>query len=266
MSLFLLLAASLWQQPAPVSAFPYSVEAAIMEADAADPETGHPSDTYMLLLSGGTRYRITATGSGDTESLTLDLRAPGEDQAIATEFSDPAARAARMTFGPPATGVYVARISSTLPGNSSLETAPYTLTVTPLPPDALPLAPAPAMTRPAAWRVWDGTLTAADPDNVEARHFQEYRLRLEAGRTTIVMAERVSPAAPGTPDEGHSSLSLTVRAAAEPEDSFEQSVGFGSATGPAVAAIRPARSGDYIVRVTAALADAPLRYRLNVAQ
>ena len=267
MSLFLLLASSLVQQPAPVAAFPFSVEGAIMETDAADPETGDPSDAYPLQLSAGTRYRITATGSGDTEHLTLELRAPGAEQYIANDFVHAPPLTTELTFGPPASGLYIVRISSTLPGNSSLETAPYRLTVTPLAADALPLAPPAAETRAARWRVWAANLTAADPDDVGGRSFHEYRLSLDAGRETLIMAERITPGAAGADDEGHRGLELSVRAAVEQDPWFDRvGYGNGSATGPAVAAVRPARSGDYIVRVMAPLSGAALPYRLRVSQ
>ncbi|HST36554.1 MAG TPA: hypothetical protein VLK25_07995 [Allosphingosinicella sp.] len=267
MNPLLLLAASFAQQAPPVSAFPYAIEATIMEADGTDPETGHPSDVYPLLLSAGTRYRFTATGSGDTESLTLELRAPGEPQYIATDSAFAPPLTVALTYGPPATGLYLVRVSSTLPGNSSLETAPYTLTVTPLAANALPLAPAPAETRPATWRVWEASLTATDPDDVQGRSFHEYRLGLGAGRETMITAERVTPGAPGADDEGHRGLELSVRAAVEQDPWFDRiGYGDGSATGPAAAAVRPERSGDYIVRVMAPLHGAPMPYRLSVSE
>ena len=79
----------------------------------------------------------------------LRLREPDDDMDFATDFAfSPDKRIAQLTFGPQSTGIYVLRVSSIAGRGSGPASAPSRLTVTPLSADALPLAPAPAATRP----------------------------------------------------------------------------------------------------------------------
>jgi hypothetical protein len=264
MSLALLLAAALATQreAVPVRTFPFSAEGVVETTDPVDAGYDDHFDAYALRLRAGTRYRITATRTGPTSFLMIRLLRPGEDMEFTADIATD--RDASLTFGPERSGTFYLRISSILRGRGHPASAPYTITVAALGADALPLAPAPAAIRPASWRIWEGAFTAADPDDAEGRRFHEYRLRLETGRALIVTAGRVPPV---TPREERGGVSLFIRGADQPDDNFEPlGAGWESGAGPAATAVRPARTGDYIIRVSGPPSGEAVRYRLSVGE
>jgi len=265
----LLLAAALAapREAVPVRTFPYAVEGVIEADDNRDSSRNH-YDAYRLRLSAGTRYRITVIPTGPPElMMMLELWEPGADMYLATHSSaGPEHPTPRLVFGPPATRDYVLHVLNLTAAHVRPPGRAYRLEIVPVPAAEVNALATPASTEPVAWRVWDSRFTAEDPVDAEGRRFHEYRLRLVAGQTRIAMAER-HPGGDRGRETRESGVALTVRAADAPVDTAEAlSFARGGLDTPAVAMLRTAQTGDYVLRVTGTPSARPEGYRVRIGE
>lgn len=229
---------------------PWSVQGALTNSDDKDGD-GHRYDTHQVLLTAGTRYSVSAeTPEGGFDTMIQVLR-PGTAEPVAQNDDAGGTLNSRVNFTPDRTGVYLIKVLAF----SAEGRGPYTARVEALPPLPPPNTGDPDATERGTWRIWNGELTAADPDK-DGRHYDDYLVHMRAGQTRIIAADAVG---------SELDLMVQVFAAAnregDPVDSDDDSgPGFNALLG-----FRPDADGDFIVRVTSFGENGLGRYRLSIS-
>lgn len=219
------------------------------ELGATDPRTSEEEsrhDDYRVELRGGERVRI-SLDSEAFDPIVRVYRDGAMDEAIAENDDSGESLNSRLTFSPPADGTYVVRVLSFDPAGAGR----YTLRGERLAPLPAPVT-AHSGTGTTRWRVFEGELSAGDPDN-DGHRFDDYQLTLRAGEQILVRADspsldtmvQILPAA----DRGGSGI--------EADDD----------TGPGTNALlgfEAEQAGDYIVRVTSFAPEQAGAYTLRI--
>ena len=243
-----LLAASLLALAAPAAAqVPWSANGELTDSDSRGEEERR-YDEHRIRLEAGQRYRITV--NSEAFDPVARLYRAGEDEPVAENDDAGGGLNSRINYTPEAGGDYVLRvIAFSSEGRGAYAAAAER--AAPLPP---PIStPGTTVSSSGDWTLWEGELAAGDPDN-EGRHFDDYLIRLEAGRRYFVHLE----------GRDFDALVQLMRPADRESDSpsvIEQDddagVGFN-----ALMAFEAAESGEYILRVTVYGSDATGAYRL----
>jgi hypothetical protein len=203
---------------------------------------------HRITMEAGRRYSISA----DSEAFDTYLRLlrPGSEEPLAENDDSGDSLNSRISFTPPTSGEYVVRVSSFAPGGVGA----YNLRVEPAAP--LPaLVTRPTRTERGQWRIYQGSLSAADPADGE-RRYDDYELRLAAGESAMVHVT----------GEGDLDSQLMIYSAddrgGEPIATDDDG---GGGVNPFVF-FAPAEAGTYVVRVTSFGANETGSYRLRISQ
>ena len=209
-------------------------------------------DIHALLLTGGTRYRVSVDspteGGFDT---VLQLLRPGSTEPLAENDDAGGTLNSRLAFVPDRSGEYLIRVH----GFSPEARGPYTVGVEPMPPLPAPISAAPSATATTTWRIWDGALGADDPDN-DGHRYDDYLVHLNAGQHFVALD--------ATGPEPFDTLVQLLR----PEDregSPVETDDDGGSDLNSVLVFDAREAGDYIVRVTSFGENAAGRYRLRIS-
>jgi hypothetical protein len=155
------------------------------ELQASDPrgsEEASRHDDYRVQLRAGERVRI-SLDSEAFDPIVQVFRAGAMDEPVAENDDSGESLNSRLSFAAPADGAYVVRVLSFDPA----QTGAYTLRAEPLPPLPAPVT-AHGGTATTTWRVFQGELSSADPDN-DGLHFDDYQISLRQGEQVIVRVD-----------------------------------------------------------------------------
>jgi hypothetical protein len=245
-----LAAAALFAAPAAAQA-PWTVEGRLQNGDDQDGDH-RLYDIHYLLLTAGTRYRMTVEspteGGFDT---VMQLLRPGSTEPLAENDDAGGTLNSRLAFVPDRSGEYLIRVH----GFSPEARGPYTVRVEPMPPLPPPLSVAPTATATTTWRVWDGALGADDPDN-DGHRYDDYLVHLSAGQHMIALD--------ATGVEPFDTLVQLLRPSdreGDPIDSDDD----GGRDLNSLLIFEAGEAGDYIVRVTSFGENAAGPYRLRIS-
>jgi len=202
---------------------------------------------HRVRLEGGRRYAIGATST--TFDAVLRLLRPGSEEVLAEDDDSGGGVNPRLTFTPPATGDYLVRVSSAMPGGAG----EYALNVEPTAP-LPPLLVRPTRTERGQWQVFDGNLAGGTLEN--GRRYQDYELRLAAGQSAMIHVQGQQEL-----DTLLQVFPLTERGnkpAVENDDG-------GGGNDPFVF-FAPAQAGTYVVRVIGFDEQSTGTYRLRISR
>jgi hypothetical protein len=237
-----LLLLALAQPPAAAVPPPPSplIRGRIQECDCARGE-------HRVRLEAGRRYAISATSESFDPLIRL-LRA-GSETVIAEDDDSGGGVSPRVTFSPPASGDYLVRVSSALPGG----VGDYALNVE-------PVAPMPALLRrPARVErsqrlVFEGNLAAGAFE--DGRRYQDYELRLAAGESALIHVQG---------QQELDTLLQVFSAADRGNKPLVENDDGGGGVDPLLF-FAPAAAGDYVVRVIGPDERAGAAYRLRISR
>ncbi len=231
---------------------PWTAEGRLEDGDTVDLDGQHRFDDFGFRLEAGRRYRISAS-SDDFDTLIRLFHASSSDP-VAENDDAGGGLDSQLVFVPPQTDSYVLHVTSfTSDGRGA-----YAARVDELPPLPPPVsAPGTPVAASGSWWLWQGELGPADPDE-DGRHYDDYLVRLEAGRTHWISLEapgfdpvvQVLRAAGGTADP-----------AAPVDGDDDAGVGFN-----ALLAFTVEEAGDYVVRVASYEQGAGGAYRLWISR
>jgi len=166
------MAFTLMAAPASAQPQPWSVSGEITNDDAGG--EGQHYDNHVIHLEAGQRYRIAVDSSAFDTVAQLYREVTSEPVA---QNDDGDGLNPRISYTAPATGDYTLRVL----GFSAEGRGAYSATVTSLPP-LPPGVPVPWSTR--------GRIDNDDSSaSAEGPHYDEYALRLEAGRRYVIKVE-----------------------------------------------------------------------------
>jgi hypothetical protein len=202
---------------------------------------------HRVRLEGGRRYAIAA--SSTTFDAVLRLVRPGSEQVLAEDDDSGGGVNPRLTFTAPATGDYLVRVSSAMPGGAG----DYALNVEPTAP-LPPLLARPTRTERGQWQVFDGNLAGGTVEN--GRRYQDYELRLAAGQTAMIHVQGQQ--------ELDTLLQVFPLADRGNQPAVENDDG-GGGNDPFVF-FAPAQAGTYVVRVIGFDEKATGTYRLRISR
>ncbi len=219
----------------------------IQDSDSKDAE-GRPYDDHRVSLTAGQRVRISA----DSEAFDtlLHVLRSGETGSLAENDDAGGGLNSRLSFTPDRSGDYVLRVL----GFAQDARGAYTLALRSMPPLPTPIS-APTRTEAMTWRVFEGALTAEDPQEENA--FDDYLVTARAGETLLIRLDATA--------QGLDPLVQVFRAEArgdQPIASDDDSAGNLNA----LLAFVPDQPGDYVVRVTSAGEGSLGAYRLRIGQ
>jgi hypothetical protein len=244
-----LAAAALFVAPA-IAQAPWTAEGRLQNGDDRDGD--HLYDLHALLLTAGTRYRVSVEspeqGGFDT---VVQLLRPGSTEPLAENDDAGGTLNSRLAFTPERSGEYLIRVHGFSPDGRG----PYTIRVEPMPPLPAPISAAPGATATTTWRVWEGALGAGDPDN-DGHRFDDYLVHLDAGQHFVALD--------ATGAEPFDTLVQLLRPEAregDPVDSDDD----GGRNLNSLLVFEAAEAGDYIVRVTSFAENAAGPYRLRIS-
>lgn len=223
----------------------FSADGRIEDSDRVDDERRY--DEHAIRLEAGRRYRISAS-SDDFDTL-LRLYRAGETESVAENDDFGGSLNSRITYTPQESGNYVLRVQSFSPEGRGA----YRVTSEALPPLPAVASRPPNSTVGGSWRIWDGELTASDPDR-DGKHFDDYPIRMAEGETRIISAE----------SSAFDTMIWVMRAADREGEPLEVD----DDTGPgfnAVLGFQAEDGGDYIVRVTSFGDGSTGAYRLRIS-
>lgn len=247
-SLLALAAASL----APAAAMaqtPWSVSGQLEDGDSRADENRY--DDHRIRLEAGQRYRI-SVDSDAFDPIAHLLRA-GEDEPVATNDDAEDGLNARIYYTPPASGDFVLRVT----GFAADARGPYTAAVAALPPLPAPVSePGARVTTQGSWAIWQGELSASDPD-LNGQRYDDYLIHVAAGQRRYIAVEAA----------GFDTLVQVLRAADRGAERVE-AVDQDDDTGPGLNSLlgfAPEEAGDYIVRVTS-FGEGMGPYRLAISE
>jgi hypothetical protein len=207
-------------------------------------------DDYRMRLNGGQRMRLTVR-TDEFDPIVSVYRPGATDEAIAENDDDGTSLNSRLTFTPPADGVYVVRVRSFAGGM----TGAYALGAAPLPPLPQPVSLARGGTRErSVMRVFRGTLDSGDAE-IGGQHVDDYVIRVRAGEPLLIRVD--------------SSAFDPVVSVVSASDREGEALGFDDDTGPgtnALLAFDTEEGGDYIIRVAALGEDGHGAYTLRVGR
>lgn len=218
-----------------------SYQGAIQVCEAARGE-------HRIRMEAGRRYTILA--SSDAFDTFLRLLRPGSEEALAENDDGGGGLNSRINFTPPETGDYVVRVTSFSPGG----VGDYRLQVAPASPMPA-LLTRPTRTERAQWRVYQGDLGAADAME-DGRRYDDYELRLAAGRSAMIHLEGQNGLDPML--RVYSLAGRGGEALAENDDAAGSTASFILFT--------PPEAGTYVVRVTSFGENVTGGYRLRISQ
>ena len=237
-------------QPSPDT--PWTAEGRLEDGDSVDPDGEHRFDDFGFRLEAGRRYRISAS-SDDFDTLIRLFHAGSSDPAAENDDAG-GSLDSQLVFVPPRTDSYVLHVTSfTADGRGA-----YAARIEMLPPLRPPVStPGTPVAASGTWSLWQGELGPADPDE-DGRHYDDYLVRLEAGRTHWISLEapgfdpvvQVLQAAGGTADP-----------AAPVDGDDDAGVGFN-----ALLAFTVEETGDYVVRVASYEQGESGAYRLWISR
>lgn len=202
---------------------------------------------HRVRLERGRRYAISA--SSRTFDPLLRLVRPGAEEVLAEDDDSGGGVNPRLTFTPPATGDYLVRVSSAMPGGAG----DYTLSVLPTAP-LPPLLTRPTRVEGAQWQVFDGNLANGSLEN--GRRYQDYELRLAAGQSAMIHVQ-------GQP-ELDTLLQVFPVGERGNKPAVENDDG-GGGKDPFVF-FAPAQAGTYVVRVIGFDEQSQGTYRLRIGR
>lgn len=232
------------------SQVPWTVQGQLTNSDDKDGD-GHRYDTYQVLLNAGTRYAVSAeTPEGGFDTMVQVLR-PGAAEPVAQNDDAGGTLNSRVNFTPDRTGVYLIKVLAF----SADGRGPYSARVEALPPLPPPTSGDPDATEHVTWRVWNGELTATDPDK-DGRHYHDYLVHMRAGQTRMIAADAVG---------GDLDLMIQVFAPGNREGDAADSDDDSGPGFNALLGFRAEAEGDYIVRVTSFGENGVGRYRLSIS-
>lgn len=230
---------------------PWTAEGRLQNGDDRDGDH-RLYDIHAVLLSGGTRYRVSVEspqeGGFDT---VLQLLRPGSIEPLAENDDAGGTLNSRLAFTPERSGEYLIRVH----GFSAEGRGPYTVRVEPMPPLPPPISAAPGATATTTWRVWEGALGAGDPDN-DGRRFDDYLVHLDAGQHFVALD--------ATGPEPFDTLVQLLRPEAREGDPIDSDDDGGRDLN-SLLVFEAAEAGDYIVRVTSFAENAAGPYRLRIS-
>ncbi len=244
-----LLAAPAYGQPEPAPL--WSADGRLEDGDRQDAE-GNRYDDHNIRLEPGRRYRITAA-SDDFDTL-IRLYRTGEAEPVAENDDSGADLNSRIVYAPADGADFTLRILSF----SADGRGAYAARVEAMPPLPPPVSePGTPVEVTGTWSLWQGELTAADPDQ-EGRHYDDYLIRIEAGQTRYISLEA----------QGFDAYVQVLRAAgrdSDPPDAVDGDDDAGAGLN-ALLGFAPDEPGDYVVRVTSYEEGALGPYRLWVSR
>jgi len=228
--------------PAPLPSAPQGqnvIRGAIQVCDCARGE-------HRVQMQAGRRYAISAT-SGSFDPLLRVLRA-GSEQVLAEDDDSGGGVSPRLAFTPPASGEYLIRVNSALPGGAG----EYALRVEPMPP--LPaLMVRPTRTEQAQWQVFEANLASGGSEF--GRRYHDYAVSLAAGQSAMIHVQ------------GRQGLDTMVQVFPLAERGnrplAENDDGGGGADPFLVFA--PAQAGTYVVRVIGLDESSVGTYRMRIS-
>jgi len=238
-----------WAGAAAAQEVPWTASGSLAAGDRRDPENRFYDD-HLVTMRAGQRIRISATGTGVDTMLQIYPAGSTTGEPLAMDDDSGGDLNPRLLFTPPADGQYVVRVISFAPGATGV----YGVRAEPQPPLPAPVtAHSDTITTTGTWRIFQGSLSAGDPDN-DGHHFDDYRITVAEGAHVLIQLDsqefdplvQIFPASGGgegepvqMDDDGGPGLnSLMVF------DAFE--------------------AGDYIVRVTSFGPGSTGAYRLSV--
>jgi hypothetical protein len=202
---------------------------------------------HRVRLQAGRRYAIGATSESFDPLIRL-VRA-GTETVIAEDDDSGGGVNARVTFTPPASGDYLVRVSSAVPGG----VGDYALSVQ-------PTAPMPALLRRPArveqrqWQVFEGNLAAGTIE--DGRRYQDFELRLAPGQSALIHVQGQQ--------ELDTLLQVFTAADRGNKPLLENDDG-GGGNDPFLF-FAPTTPGDYVVRVIGFDAESTGTYRLRISR
>lgn len=230
--------------PTPVPNLPGATryQGAIQVCEAARGE-------HRVQLEAGRRYTILA--SSDEFDTYLRLLRPGSDEPLAENDDGGGGLNSRLTFAPEQSGEYIVRVSSFSPGG----VGNYNLQVAPASPQPALLS-RPTRTERGQWRVYQGELAASDAQE-DARHYDDYELRLAAGQSAMIHLQATAEDL----DPMLRVYSLNDRGGTALAENDDGGGGLNS-----FVFFAPEEAGTYVVRVTSFGEGGTGGYRLRISQ
>ena len=229
---------------------PWSTSGTLEDGDAAEGDEGARRDDHVVRLEAGRRYRLFVESSAFDPVATL--HAPGRGDVVAQNDDSGGSLNSRIAFSPPEAGDYVFTISSYAADGRGAYRAGVEL-APPLPPPVP--TPGERVSTSGSWSLWRGALDATDPDQ-DGRHFDDYLIRIEAGRRRYISLE----------GNGFDALVQVLRPAGRDSDApeiLDQDDDAGAGL-DSFLVFAPEEAGDYIVRVTS-VGEAAGAYRLWIS-
>lgn len=234
-----------WPAMAQDSPAPWSAEGRIEDSDRQD--DSRRFDEHRVRLEAGRRYRISA--SSDDFDTMLRLFRAGETESVAENDDFGGSLNSRITYTPQAAGEYVVRVQSFSPeGRGAYRVASETLP--PIPP---PVSAAPSATENLRWQIWNGELSATDPDR-DGKHFDDYPIRMAQGETRLISVE----------SDAIDPMIWVMRASEREGEPLDMDDDAGVRF-HALLAFQAEDGGDYIVRVTSFGDGSRGIYRLRIS-
>jgi hypothetical protein len=230
---------------APASASAWNAEGRLEDSDRQD--DSRRFDEHRLRLEAGRRYRISAE-SDDFDTM-LRLFRPGESESVAENDDFGGSLNSRITYTAQEGGEYVIRIQSFSPDGRGA----YRLRTEALPPIPPPLNVPPSGTGTLRWQMWDGELSATDPDR-DGKHFDDYPVRMVQGETRIISIE----------SDAIDPIIWVMRADEREGEPLEMDDDAGVRFN-ALLAFQAEDGGNYIVRVTSFGDQSRGAYRLRIS-
>lgn len=216
-------------------------------ADDAQDSDQQRYDEHRLRLEAGTRYRIGA--ESDAFDTFIELYRAGESEPVAMDDDGGEELNSRLIYAPQESAEYILRVRA-FSGEGEGDYVAYAELLPPLPP---PNSQPADVTADLRWNLWEGELTADDPER-DGAYFDDYLVPMRAGEVRYISIESAE----------FDPVLWVLRADAregEPIDIDDDS-------GPwlhALLGFSPEDDGDHLVRVTAYGTGNTGRYRLRVS-
>lgn len=229
----------------------WSGDGTLADSDRAT-EDGHRYDDHVVRLQAGQRYRISL--DSDAFDPVLRLYRSTSEEPLAENDDGGESLNSRLSFQPAESGDYVLRATSYSADGRGAYSARVE-TQAPLRPPVT--TPGQTVSATGVWSLWQGTLTAADPD-VEGRRYRDYLIRVEAGQTRYISltASDFDPMVQVfAASERGNDTPMTL------DEDDDGGVGLN-----AFLVFAPDQGGDYIVRVMTFGSESGGAYTLYVSQ